>query len=77
MAILIAFPKAMYPDDARSHGMDRLLAITVIAIAWTDIALAALAYHHDVGVDRSRAFDRRAVDDQHRRLRLVLSSSPR
>jgi len=28
--------------------MDHLLAITVIAIAWTDIALAALAYHHDV-----------------------------
>ena len=44
-------------------------AITVLAIAWTDIALAALAYHHDVGVDRPRALDRRAVDDQHRRLR--------
>ena len=29
--------------------MDRLLAITVLAIAWTDIALAALAYQHDVG----------------------------
>jgi O-antigen/teichoic acid export membrane protein len=28
--------------------MDRLLAITVLAIAWTDISLAALAYHHDV-----------------------------
>jgi O-antigen/teichoic acid export membrane protein len=26
-----------------------LLAITVLAISWTDIALAALAYHHDVG----------------------------
>jgi O-antigen/teichoic acid export membrane protein len=29
--------------------MDRMLAITVLAISWTDIALAALAYHHDVG----------------------------
>jgi O-antigen/teichoic acid export membrane protein len=29
--------------------MDRMLAITVLAIAWADIALAALAYHHDVG----------------------------
>lgn len=48
MAILIAFPKAMYPTT-QVHGMDHLLAITVIAIAWTDIALAALAYHHDVG----------------------------
>src|SRR4029079_14905745 len=47
MAILIAFPKAMYP---RTHakGMDHLLAITVLAIAWTDIELAALAYHDDV-----------------------------
>ena len=47
MAILILFPKAMYPTTA-VHGMDRLLAITVLAIAWTDIALAALAYQHDV-----------------------------
>src|SRR4051794_37256319 len=48
MAILILFPKAMYPTT-QVHGMDRLLAITVIAISWTDIALAALAYHNDVG----------------------------
>jgi hypothetical protein len=48
MAILFAFPKAMYPTTD-IHGMDRLLAITVLAIAWTDIALAALAYHNDVG----------------------------
>jgi len=47
MAILIAFPRAMYPTTAIT-GMDHLLAITVIAIAWTDIALAALAYQHDV-----------------------------
>ena len=47
MAILIAFPRAMYPTT-RISGMDHLLAITVIAIAWTDIALAALAYQDDV-----------------------------
>jgi O-antigen/teichoic acid export membrane protein len=47
MAILVIFPKAMFPTTP-VQGMDRLLAITVIAIAWTDIALAALAYHHDV-----------------------------
>jgi hypothetical protein len=47
MALLIAFPKAMYPTT-RVSGMDHWLAITVIAIAWTDIALAALAYQHDV-----------------------------
>ena len=47
MAILIIFPKAMYPTT-QVHGMDHLLAITVIAIAWTDIALAALAFQDDV-----------------------------
>jgi O-antigen/teichoic acid export membrane protein len=47
MAILILFPKAMYPTTPVG-GLDRLLAITVIAIAWTDIALAGLAYHNDV-----------------------------
>ncbi|HET6534747.1 MAG TPA: oligosaccharide flippase family protein [Sphingomicrobium sp.] len=47
MAILIFFPKAMYPTT-QVHGMDRLLAITVLAISWTDIALAALAYRDDV-----------------------------
>src|SRR5439155_2239031 len=45
--ILILFPRAMYPTTA-IHGLDRLLAITVLAISWTDIALAALAYQHDV-----------------------------
>jgi O-antigen/teichoic acid export membrane protein len=47
MAILLIFPKAMYPTSP-VQGMDRLLAITVIAVAWTDIALAALAFNHDV-----------------------------
>ena len=46
-AILVLFPKAMYPTT-QVHGLDRLLAITVLAISWTDIALAALAYHNDV-----------------------------
>ena len=50
MAILIAFPIAMYPDvSSPPRGMDRYLAITVLAVSWTDIALAALAYQHDVG----------------------------
>ena len=48
MAILVAFPKAMYPTTPVG-GLDRMLAITVLAVSWTDIALAALAYHHDVG----------------------------
>ena len=47
MTILILFPKAMYPTTPVG-GLDHLLAITVIAISWTDIALAGLAYHNDV-----------------------------
>jgi O-antigen/teichoic acid export membrane protein len=47
MALLLVFPKAMYPTTP-VKGMDHLLAITVLAIAWTDVALAALAYQHDV-----------------------------
>ena len=46
-AVLVLFPRAMYPTT-EVHGMDRLLAITVLAISWTDIALAALAYQDDV-----------------------------
>jgi O-antigen/teichoic acid export membrane protein len=48
MAILFAFPKAMYPTTPVG-GLDRMLAVTVLAVSWTDIALAALAYQHDVG----------------------------
>jgi len=47
MAILFLFPRAMYPTT-QIHGLDRLLAITVLAISWTDISLAALAYRDDV-----------------------------
>jgi O-antigen/teichoic acid export membrane protein len=55
IAILIAFPQAMYPNSPIA-GLDRLLPITVIALAWSDIMLAALAYRHDVGATvRARA----------------------
>jgi O-antigen/teichoic acid export membrane protein len=55
MAILLAFPEAMYPNS-KIEGLDRLLAITVIALAWSDIMLAALAYRHDIGATvRARA----------------------
>jgi len=47
MAILIGFPQAMYPNS-EIKGLDRLLPITIIALAWSDIMLAALAYRHDV-----------------------------
>jgi O-antigen/teichoic acid export membrane protein len=55
MAILLLFPEAMYPNS-KIEGLDRLLAITVIALAWSDIMLAALAYRHDIGATvRARA----------------------
>ena len=48
MVILGTFPQAMFPNSA-IHGFEWLLPVTVLAIAWTDIALAALAYHNNVG----------------------------
>ena len=48
MLILGSFPQAMFPNSA-IHGLEWLLPVTVLAIAWTDISLAALAYHNNVG----------------------------
>jgi O-antigen/teichoic acid export membrane protein len=47
-AILMAFPQAMFPaGDIR--GAEWLLPLIIFGIAGADIALAALAYRHDVG----------------------------
>ena len=48
MAILMSFPVAMFPNSP-VHGLDWMLPVTVLAIALTDIALAALAYRGDIG----------------------------
>lgn len=48
MAVLMTFPRAMFPNS-QVHGLDWLLPVTVLAVSWTDIALAALAYRNDVG----------------------------
>ena len=48
MAVLGSFPVAMFPNS-EIHGLEWLLPVTVLALSWTDIALAALAYRHDVG----------------------------
>jgi O-antigen/teichoic acid export membrane protein len=46
-ALLMAFPQAMFPaNDPR--GAEWLLPLVIFAIAGTDVALAALAYRHDV-----------------------------
>jgi O-antigen/teichoic acid export membrane protein len=55
MALLMVFPQIMFPNSAIT-GLDWLLPVTVIALAWSDICLAALAYRHDVGATvRARA----------------------
>jgi O-antigen/teichoic acid export membrane protein len=47
MTVLALFPQAMFPNSAIT-GMEWALPITVFALAWSDICLAALAYRHDV-----------------------------
>ena len=46
-AVLIAFPQVMYPKTAIT-GLDRFLPCIILAIAWSDVALAALAYRRNV-----------------------------
>jgi O-antigen/teichoic acid export membrane protein len=45
--ILLAFPQAMYPNSVVS-GLSPFVGFVVIAIAWSDVSLAALAYQHNV-----------------------------
>ena len=47
MTILALFPQAMFPNS-EINGLEWALPITVFALAWSDISLAALAYRHDV-----------------------------
>jgi O-antigen/teichoic acid export membrane protein len=47
MTVLALFPQIMFPNS-EIHGMEWALPITVFALAWSDICLAALAYRHDV-----------------------------
>jgi len=46
--LLLIFPQAMFPNSGL-NGLDRLLPLVVIAIAMTDVALAACAYHYNIG----------------------------
>jgi O-antigen/teichoic acid export membrane protein len=55
MALLASFPQIMFPNSEVT-GLDWALPITVIALAWSDISLAALAYRNNVGATvRARA----------------------
>jgi len=53
--VLILFPQVMYPNSAIT-GLDRFLPCIIVATAWSDVSLAALAYRQDVGATvRARA----------------------
>ncbi len=47
-ALLMVFPHAMFPNSG-VNGSDRLLPLIVIAVAGSDVALAACAYRFDIG----------------------------
>jgi O-antigen/teichoic acid export membrane protein len=47
IAVLVAFPVAMFPNSA-VYPLDRLLPFAVLSLTLSDIALAALAYRHNV-----------------------------
>jgi len=47
MPVLMVFPQAMFPNSEIT-GLEWLLPVTIIALAWSDIMLAALAYRHDI-----------------------------
>ena len=46
-AVLMLFPQAMFPNG-EVYGADWLLPLVIFGIAGADVALAALAYRHDV-----------------------------
>jgi len=53
--LLMLFPQAMFPNSER-HGADFLLPLIIFGIAGADVALAALAYKHDIAATvRARA----------------------
>jgi O-antigen/teichoic acid export membrane protein len=55
MVLLAMVPQIMFPNS-EATGLEWLLPISILALAWSDISLAALAYRHDVGATvRARA----------------------
>jgi O-antigen/teichoic acid export membrane protein len=47
-AVLIALPELMFPAS-QLHPLDRWFALVIPLIALADVALAGLAFHHDIG----------------------------
>ncbi|MBU0557224.1 MAG: oligosaccharide flippase family protein [Alphaproteobacteria bacterium] len=53
--LLMIFPEAMFPNSGL-NGLDRLLPLIIIAIAMTEVALAACAYQYNIAATvRARA----------------------
>ena len=46
-AVLWCFPEIMYPNTV-VRGLDRYLPLIILAVAWSDVSLAALAYRLNV-----------------------------
>ena len=46
-AVLWCFPQIMYPNTV-VRGLDRYLPLIILAVAWSDVSLAALAYRLNV-----------------------------
>lgn len=54
-ALLMLFPHAMFPNSG-VNGLDRLLPLIIIAVAGSDVALAACAWRYDIAATvRARA----------------------
>lgn len=52
---LMAFPQAMFPNSPL-NGFDHLLPLIILAVAWSDVALAACAWRYDIAATvRARA----------------------
>jgi O-antigen/teichoic acid export membrane protein len=47
-ALLVAIPQIMYPNS-EVIGLERLIPIVILALAWSDVAFSALAYRLNVG----------------------------
>lgn len=53
--LLILFPQAMFPNSSL-NGLDRLLPLIILAVAGTEVALAACAWRYDIAATvRARA----------------------
>ncbi len=46
-ALLWTFPQVLYPNS-EIRGLDRFLPLIIVAVAWSDVSLAALAYRLNV-----------------------------